>query len=210
MRRACALAVLVLGIHGAFWDGGTAAAQSWPANPIRFIVPFPPGGTTDQIARRVQPLLQADLKTTIVIENRAGAGGAIGTSPMVITSHPMSEYRSFADVIAAARKKDGLINYGTVGAGSLAHLAMSQIANETKVMMTHVPYKGGGPLATDAIAGHVPVAIASIALLSPHISAGALRPLAVTSADRYPQLPDIPTVREQGIAIDAQSWWGLL
>jgi tripartite-type tricarboxylate transporter receptor subunit TctC len=134
----------------------------------------------------------------------------IGTSPMVITSHPMSEYRSFADVIAAARKKDGLINYGTVGAGSLAHLAMSQIANETKVMMTHVPYKGGGPLTTDAIAGHVPVAIASIALLSPHISAGALRPLAVTSADRYPQLPDIPTVRELGIAIDAQSWWGLL
>jgi tripartite-type tricarboxylate transporter receptor subunit TctC len=256
MRRACALAVLVLGMHGAFWDGGTAAAQSWPANPIRFIVPFPPGGTTDQIARRVQPLLQADLKTTIVIENRAGAGGAIGTqaavtsppdgttfllvfdthavnpsvlpnlqfdtvkdlapimligtSPMVITSHPMSEYRSFADVIAAARKKDGLINYGTVGAGSLAHLAMSQIANETKVMMTHVPYKGGAPLATDAIAGHVPVAIASIALLSPHISAGALRPLALTSADRYPQLPDIPTVRELGIAIDAQSWWGLL
>jgi tripartite-type tricarboxylate transporter receptor subunit TctC len=155
-------------MHGAFWDGGTAVAQSWPANPIRFIVPFPPGGTTDQIARRVQPLLQADLKTTIVIENRAGAGGAIGTqaavtsppdgttfllvfdthavnpsvlpnlqfdtvkdlapimligtSPMVITSHPMSEYRSFADVIAAARKKDGLINYGTVGAGSLAQL----------------------------------------------------------------------------------------
>jgi tripartite-type tricarboxylate transporter receptor subunit TctC len=236
------------------WRHGRSPELACQSDPVHRAVSA--GGTTDQIARRVQPLLQADLKTTIVIENRAGAGGAIGTqaavtsppdgttfllvfdthavnpsvlpnlqfdtvkdlapimligtSPMVITSHPMSEYRSFADVIAAARKKDGLINYGTVGAGSLAHLVMSQIANETKVMMTHVPYKGGGPLTTDAIAGHVPVAIASIALLSPHISAGALRPLAVTSADRYPQLPDIPTVREQGIAIDAQSWWGLL
>src|SRR5215831_3480044 len=97
MRRACALAVLVLGMHGAFWDGGTAVAQSWPANPIRFIVPFPPGGTTDQIARRVQPLLQADLKTPIIIDNRAGAsvpqtgylepllaGGTLAISPLLV------------------------------------------------------------------------------------------------------------------------------
>jgi tripartite-type tricarboxylate transporter receptor subunit TctC len=88
---------------------------------------------------------------------------------------------------------------------------MSQIANEFKVTMTHVPYKGGGPLATDAIAGHVPVAVASVALLSPHIQAGALRPVAVTSAQRYPQLPDTPTIAELGIVgFDAEAWWGLL
>ena len=87
---------------------------------------------------------------------------------------------------------------------------MSQIANEMKVTMTNIPYKGGGPLASDAVAGHVQVAIASIALLSPHIMAGALRPLAVTSAKRFSQLPDTPTVSESGIAVDAQSWWGML
>ncbi len=258
MRRVVhALSALLLAMHGASWDTGPAQAQTWPSNPIRIIVPFPPGGTTDQIARRIQPLLQADLRTPIIIENRAGASGSIGTqaavtsppdgttfllvfdthavnpsvlpnlpfdtlkdlapimligtSPMVITSHPATGYRSFADVVAASRKKDGSVNYGTVGAGSLAHLAMSQIASALKMTLTHVPYKGGGPLTTDAIAGHIPVAIASIALFSPHISTGALRALAVTSAARYAQFPDTPTVGESGAAgMDAQSWWGLL
>src|SRR6201987_70990 len=251
-----AVAGLMLGLCGMCWAVAFSDAQSWTSNPIRIIVPFPPGGTTDQIARRIQPRLQTEPKTPVVIENRGGASGSIGTqaavtsppngttfllvfdthavnpsllpnlpfdtlrdlapvmligtSPMVITAHPASEYKSFADVVAAAKKKEGAVNYGTIGVGSLANLAMSQIANELNVSLTHIPYKGGGPLTTDAIAGHVPVAIASVALFSPQISAGALRPLAVTSADRYPQLPDIPTVRELGIAIDAQSWWGLL
>ena len=258
MRRLLhVFAVLIVGCCVSLWTTVSGNGQSWPSNPIRIIVPFPPGGTTDQIARRIQPLLQADLKVPIVIENRGGASGSIGTlaavsapadgttfllvfdthgvnpsllpnlpfdtlkdlapvtligtSPMVITAHPTSEYKSFADVIAASRKKDGSVAYGTIGSGSLAHLAMSQIANELKVSMVHVPYKGGGPLTTDAIAGHVPVAIASIALFSPHIAAGALRPLAVTSAKRYAQLPDAPAMSELGVGgIDAEAWWGML
>ena len=88
---------------------------------------------------------------------------------------------------------------------------MSQIANQLKVTMTHVPYKGGGPLTTDAIGGHVPLAIASIALLSPHIRAGALRPLAVTSSKRYAQLPDTPTIAELAVpGFEAEAWWGFL
>jgi len=252
-----ALAALIIGFQGPLWLSVAAGAEGWTSKPIRLIVPFPPGGTTDQIARRVQPLLEADLKTTIVIENRGGASGAIGTqaaamsepngttfllvfdthgvnpsllpnlpfdtlndlspimligkSPMVITAHPATAYRRFDDVLAASRKNPGSVAYGTIGAGSLAHLAMSQIANEFKVTMTHVPYKGGGPLATDAIAGHVPVAVASVALLSPHIQAGALRPVAVTSAQRYPQLADTPTIAQLGIVgFDAEAWWGLL
>jgi tripartite-type tricarboxylate transporter receptor subunit TctC len=251
-----ALAALLLGLAGLMSASGPAAAQAWPSNPIRIIVPFPPGGTTDQIARRVQPLLQTDLKVPVIIENRPGASGSIGTqvavtsppdgttfllvfdthavnpsvlpnlpfdtlrdlapvmligtSPMVIASHPATALRSFADLVAAAKKSDGAVNYGTIGAGSLAHLAMSQIGNGLRVTMTHVPYRGGGPLLTDAIAGHIPVAIASIALLSPQISSGGLRALAITSTTRYAQLPDIPTVSELGLAIDAQSWWGML
>ena len=257
MRRAGpALAVFALGLAGLLSASGPAAMQTWPSNPIRIIVPFPPGGTTDQIARRVQPLLQADLKVPVIVENRAGASGSIGTqvavasppdgttfllafdthavnpsvlpnlpydtlkdlapvmligtSPMVITSHPATAYRSFADLVAASRKHDGAVNYGTIGTGSLAHLAMSLIANGLKVTITHVPYRGGGPLLTDAIAGHVAVAIASVALFSPQISTGGLRALAVTSAARYAQFPDVPSVTELGLGIDAQSWWGLL
>src|SRR5262249_13697694 len=103
------------------------------------------------------------------------------------------------------------LSYGTIGTGSLAHLTMSQIDNEFGATLTHVPYKGGGPLINDAIAGHVPLAIASIALFSPHIQGGRLRPLAVTSAARHPTLPDTPTISELGLAgCDAESWWGLL
>src|SRR5262249_2650253 len=108
-------------------------------------------------------------------------------------------------------KSPGAISYGTIGAGSLAHLAMSQLGNEFKVTFTHVPYKGGGPLINDAVGGHVPLAIASIALFSPHIQAGRLRPLVVTSTTRATQLPNVPTIAESGLpGFDAVSWWGLL
>ena len=243
-----ALAALAIGLSGALALAPHADAQGWTTKPVRIIVPFPPGGTTDQIARRIQPLLEADLKTTIVIENRGGASGSIGTqaaataeadgttfllvfdthgvnpsllpnlpfdtlkdlapimligtSPMVLTAHPASGYRSFADVLAAARKDAGAVAYGTIGNASLAHLAMSQIGNALKVTLTHVPYKVGG---------HVPLAIASIALFSPHISGGRLNPIAVTSSARAAQLPATPTIAELALpGFDAEAWWGLL
>src|SRR5712692_4213935 len=171
-----ALAILALGLCDMCWQAMPANAQDWPSKPIRIIVPFPPGGTTDQIARRIQPRLEQDLKTTIVIENRSGASGSIGTqaaatsppdgttflmvfdthavnpslqpnlpfdtlkdlapimligkSPMVITAHPSAPYKSFANVVAASKQTPGSAVYGTIGVGSLAHLAMSQIANK--------------------------------------------------------------------------------
>jgi tripartite-type tricarboxylate transporter receptor subunit TctC len=248
-------AILAIGLYMMLGHLLPAGAQAWPPKTVRIIVPFPPGGTTDVIARRVQPLLERNLKTTVVIENRGGASGSIGaqaaavsppdgstfllvfdthganpallpnlpydtvkdfapimligTSPMVITAHPTTAYKSFADVIAAA--KAGTVSYGTIGAGSLAHLTMSQIGNALNVKMTHVPYKGGGPLTNDAVAGHVPIAIASVALFSPHVKGGKLRPLAVTSAKRVAQFADTPTVGESGVpGYDAESWWGLL
>jgi tripartite-type tricarboxylate transporter receptor subunit TctC len=250
------LTVFAVGFCASIWQALPAGAQSWPSQTIRIIVPFPPGGTTDQIARRVQPLLEKNLKTAVVIENRGGASGSIGTqvvvssppdgstflmvfdthaanpsllrlpfdtlkdlapimligtSPMVITAHPTTAYNTFSDVIAAAKAKPGAVSYGTIGSGSLAHLAMSQIGNALDVTMTHVPYKGGGPLTVDALGGHVPLAVASIALLSPHVHAGALRPLAVTSIARAAQLPDTPTMSELGVtAFDAEAWWGML
>ena len=250
------LAVFAVGLYGALLMVLPAGAQSWPPKTIRIIIPFPPGGTTDLIARRAQPMLERNLKVSILIENRAGASGAIGTqaavtsppdgatfvlvfdthganpsllpnlpfdtlkdlapvmligtSPMVITAHQSAPYKNFPEVIAAAKANPEAVAYGTIGAGSLAHLAMSQIGNALNLKMTHVPYKGGGPLVNDAIAGHVPFAIASIALFSPHIKSGALRPLAATSAKRIAQLPDTPTVSDQVAGFDAVAWWGLL
>jgi tripartite-type tricarboxylate transporter receptor subunit TctC len=129
---------------------------------------------------------------------------------MLITAHPSSPYKSWADIVAAAKKDPGSVPYGSIGSGSLGHLAMTLVGNKIGATFTHVPYKGGGPLSQDAIAGHVPVAIASTALLSPHVAAGKLRAIAVTSAERFSAIPNVPTLQELGVqGIDSNSWWGL-
>ena len=232
------------------------AQAAWPSRPIRLVSPFPPGGTTDQIARLVQPALSQSLGVPVVVENRSGGNGSIGTgivakSPpdgttfvvvfdthgtnpslipnlgydtrselapvmliatgaMVITVHRSQTQRSFQDLVRTAKASGSGLPYGTIGSGSLAQLAMTSLAAQVGFPMVHVPYKGGGPLATDAAAGHVPVAMATTALLSPHVRSGTLIPLAVTSAQRDPVLPDVPTLAEQGIAgFEALAWWGV-
>ena len=130
---------------------------------------------------------------------------------MVVTAHTSTPYKTFSELVQAARTKPGAISYGTIGSGSLAHLAMTSMGNQLKADWTHIPYKGGGPLSTDGIAGHVPVTLATYALWAPHIAAGRLRALAVTSPKRMPQLPDVPTLAEQGLPnFDSQAWWGML
>ena len=239
---------------------GAALAQQadvWPSRPIKLIAPFPPGGTIDLLSRLLSPGLSAALGQQVIVENRPGASGSIGTGQaaksapdgytfvmvfdthavnpslipnmafdtrndlapvmliangaMVITAHSSQPYKTFGQLLAAAKAKPGLPNYGTIGSGSLAHLAVTQMGSLAGFTPTHVPYKGGGPLAQDAYAGHVPIAIATAALLSPHIKSGALVPLAVTSAARDPILPNVPTVAESGIpGFEAIAWWGLL
>jgi tripartite-type tricarboxylate transporter receptor subunit TctC len=233
-----------------------AAAQDWPARTITLVVPFPPGGTTDQIARHIQQPLSQALGQPVVVENKGGGSGSIGaalvakaapdgytwlvsfdthgvnpslipnlpfdtlkdltqvmligTSPMVITAHPSTPYKSFAEVLAAAKKDGNAISFGTIGSGSLGHLAMQLIQTETGSKMTHIPYKGGGPLTQDAIAGHVPIAIGSAALLSPGVKAGRLRALGVTSPKRFGPMGDVATISEQGVPnFDSEAWWGL-
>lgn len=235
----------------------SAYAQTWPNQPIRIIVPFPPGGTTDQMARLLQPQLQQAFGVSVVIDNRGGASGAIGSgmaakappdgytfllvfdthgvnpslipnmpfdtlkdlapimlvakSPMVITAHPSFPYNTFAEVLKLAKAKPGVVTFGTIGSGSLAHLAITMITNQAKIEMTHIPYKGGGPLVINALGGHVPVAIASLALLSPHIQSGRLKAIGITSPQRHPQYPNVETVAERALpGFDAEAWWGLL
>lgn len=256
-RRLLWRSALAAGLAVAAIGGVQAQTEAWPSRPIKLVSPFPPGGTTDLLARLLAPPLSKALGQQVLVENRPGGAGSIGTgmvakSPpdgytfvlvfdthavnpslipnmpfdtradlapvmliatgaMVITAHQTQPYRSFGALVAAAKARPGTIAYGTIGTGSLAHLAMTQMNALGKFTTNHVPYKGGGPLAQDAIAGHVPIAIASTALLSPHIRSGVLAPLAVTSAQRDPALPDVPTVSEQGLpGFEALAWWGLL
>ena len=135
----------------------------------------------------------------------------IGKGAMVVTAHSTTPYKTFNEVVRAARSNSGAISYGTIGSGSLAHLAMTSIGSHLKSDWTHIPYKGGGPLVADGIAGHVPVAMATYALWAPHIASGRLRALAVTSPRRMAQLPDVPTVAELGVpGFEAEAWWGVL
>lgn len=246
---------------------GTAAVVAAPAAPgllraqsasgtVRIVVPFPPGGSVDALARLAQPLLERGLGQTVIVENRPGAGGSvganavakaapdgltwlfvfdthavnpsllpsmpfdsqkdldpvmlIGTAPMVVAAHPQQPFRSLADIIQAGKERAGGVPYGTIGNGSLGHLAMTLLAKRAGTNFAHIPYRGGGPLLNDAIGGHVPLSISSVALLATHLQAGTLRPLAQTGAQRASTLGALPTVAESGFpGFEAEAWWGV-
>ena len=235
----------------------SAMAQAWPTKqPIKLVAVFPPGGSVDQVARILAVPLSQQLGQNIIVENKGGASGSIGTaavaaapadgytfavvfdthgvnptlipgmpfdtrkdlapvaligtSAMVLATFSASEYKSFADVVAAAKAKKN-VSYGSIGSGSLGHLAMALLSKSGGIDWQHIPYKGGGPLMTDAVAGHVPLSIGSVFVTKPHIDSGRLRPLAVTTSKRSDDLPNVPTVAESGFAgFDAPAWWAIL
>jgi tripartite-type tricarboxylate transporter receptor subunit TctC len=233
-----------------------AQAQGWPSSAIRIVVPYPPAGSTDVIARLVQPELQQRLNATIIIENRAGASGSvgtaavaksppdgntwlivfdnhaanpfvfgnltfdtekdldpvllIGTAPYLLSTHPQKPFKTFADVVDAARAKPNSVSYASVGSGSIGHLAMAMLSKAAGVRLVHVPYRGGGPAMNDAVAGHVDLLIGSTALSMPQIQVGAIRAVMQTGSSRATVLPNVPTVRESGFpGIEAYAWWGV-
>ena len=135
----------------------------------------------------------------------------VGTSPMAIVANTSQPYKDFRDVLAAAKQKPGSVAFGSIGTGSLGHLAMAQIGNLQKTEFTHVPYRGGGPLMTDAVGNQVPLAIGTVFLVNPHVKGGKLKALAVTSASPTPQMPGVKTVAEQGVpGFAALAWWGVV
>ena len=235
----------------------SAIAQAWPTKQaIKLVAVFPPGGSVDQVTRLLAQPLSQQLGQSIVVENKGGASGSIGTAavaaaapdgytfavvfdthgvnpslipnmpfdsrkdlapvvligtaPMVLATHAGSEFKTFTDVVAAAKAKKGA-SYGTIGSGSLGHLAMELLGKNAGLEFQHIPYKGGGPLMNDAVAGHVPLAIGSVFLLKPHVDSKRMRPLVVTTSKRSPDLPDVPTLSESGFAgFDAPAWWAVL
>lgn len=234
----------------------TAHAQTYTERPIRLIVPFAPGGTSDLVGRVLAAKLSDELGQTVIVDNRGGAGSTLGTGlaaratpdgHTLIVSHialainqtlysklpydalkdlaPVSRLgvapsavvvnnklpaASLKELVALARKTPGRLNYGSAGVGSAGHLAVALLEHVAGIKLTHVPYKGGGPSVAATIAGEVDLAIPVTASAAPHVRAGRLRMLAVTSARRSQAFPDIPTAQEAGVpGYVYETWFGL-
>ncbi|HXX82551.1 MAG TPA: tripartite tricarboxylate transporter substrate binding protein [Casimicrobiaceae bacterium] len=134
----------------------------------------------------------------------------VGTGAMALVANVAQPYKSWSDVVAAAKAKPGSVAYGTIGAGSLGHLTMALLGNQLGVEFNHVPYRGGGPLMNDAIGNQVPLAIGSVFLVNPHVQSGRLRAIAVTSLKPDPSLPGVQPIAAQGVpGFEAYTWWGV-
>ena len=228
------------------------AQDKWPSKPITFIVPFPAGGTTDVLARLIGQKLGAVLGTTIVVDNRGGAGGSvgsemasraapdgytlvggtvsshainvslypklgydpvksftpialIGTNPTVLVVNQASPYKTLADVIAAGKAKKPLTS-ASAGSGTSQHLSLELLKSKAGIDITHIPYKGSGPAIQDVMAGQVDMMFDTTVVAGPHIDSGKLRALAVTSAKRQPNMPNVPTVAETVPGYEVISW----
>jgi len=134
----------------------------------------------------------------------------VGTGGMALVANVAQPYKSFKDVVAAAKAKPGSVSFGTIGAGSIGHLTMVQLGNQLGVEFNHIPYRGGGPLMNDAIANQVPLSIGSVFLVKPHVDSGRLRAIAVTSLKGDPLLPGAEPIANQGVpGFEAYTWWGV-
>ncbi len=251
IRARGALAALLLASTAAL------AQEAFPSKPVRLLVPFPPGGAVDIVARTLSDELSKRWGQSVIIENRPGAGGTIaaaaaakaapdgytliliasghaivshlypklpydpfgdftpislvGSSPNMLLVRADSALKSVADVLTLAREKPGQLSYGYAGNGTSPHLAGELLKYMAKVDIAAVPYKGGAPVLNDLLGGHIPMSFNNIPESIAQIQAGAVRPLGVTTAERSPVLPNIPTIAESGLpGYDTGVWWGFL
>jgi tripartite-type tricarboxylate transporter receptor subunit TctC len=237
--------------------GANACAQQYPSGPIRIVVPFTPGGGTDILARLIAQKLNESWGQPVVVDNRPGAAGTVGTAfvakaagdghtllivpagyagnpglykklpydhtrdlapvswlasgPLTLVVHPSLPAKSVKELIAFARARPGEINFGSSGAGTLPHLSAELFNSMSGIRMVHIPYKGAGAAVTDVLAGRVPIYFMNILQSVSLIKAGKLRALGVTTPERTPIAPDIPSIAEAGLkGYDMTNWYGLL
>ena len=192
--------VVVENVGGASGSIGTNAVAKAAPDGYTFVVIFDTHGTNASLIPNISYDTLRDLEHVTLI----------GTSPMALVASAKSPYSKMADVAADARTTKG-ITIGSIGTGSLGHLAMIQAGQQGGWSWTHVPFRGGGPLMNDTVAGHVPLAIGTVFLALPHVKAGTVKPMAVTGAKRHPSLPDTPTLAEAGIKnFEALAYWGVI
>jgi tripartite-type tricarboxylate transporter receptor subunit TctC len=254
--RSVAAAIAALGLNLAI--APARAADAYPDHPIRLIVPFAAGGGVDNVARALAAELGSILHGSVVVENRVGAGGLIGTdyvaksppdgytmlmgtqttlavaplltkganfdprtafagtslvasSPLLLVVNPGFAAHNVQELIALARQEPGRINYGSGGVGTTPHMAGELFALSAGVHMTHVAYKGEQPALTDIMGNQIPLMFSNLSVALPLAQSGRLRALAISSAQRSPAAPDIPTVAESGLpGFDAATWFGVV
>ncbi|MDA8453305.1 tripartite tricarboxylate transporter substrate binding protein [Acidovorax sp. GBBC 3334] len=253
------LGALLIGcVAAATFATGAAAQAAWPAKPIRLIVPFPPGGGTDMIARTVAQKLADQNRWNVVVDNRPGAGGNLGvdaaaksapdgytlvmgqtsnlainpslyaklpydplkdlvpvalvsSAPIVMAAPANSPYKTFADVVAAAKARPDGITLGYSGNGTVAHLAGELAENAAGIKLRHVPYKGASQAMTDLVGGQIDLYMSAVPTLLGQVRNGKLRAVMITSLKRSDQLPQTPTLAESGYKdFEAASWFGVL
>jgi tripartite-type tricarboxylate transporter receptor subunit TctC len=236
-----------------------AAAQgTFPNRPVKWIISFPPAGSTDVVARAMLPSLEKRLGQPVILENRGGAGGnlgvdalaksapdgysigfaaagalainvslmekmpfdvardlipitLVGTSPFLLIASPKFEPKTLAEVIAAAKAKPGELSIGHGGNGTAMHLTAALFNQMGGVATTLVPYRGTGPATADVVAGHIPLGITDGPSAIGQIRGGAVRPIAVSSLQRTPSLPDVPTFDELGLkGYESIGWYGVI
>lgn len=235
---------------------GAARPAGFPSRPIRIVVPFPPGGTTDFVARLVAARL-TERVGRVIVENKPGASGAIGaeavaraaptgevlvfatinthginsavfkslpydpvkdfaavsqvvSSPNILVASPSSGLRTLDDVLRRAREQPGQLAFGSTGHGGSPHMSGVLLQAMTGVSMKHVPYKGGGPMLNDLMAGHIPVAFDNLPSSMELVRAGGVTGIAVTTRDRSPSAPDLPSVSETVGGYEVSAWFGVL
>ncbi|PIM53254.1 LacI family transcriptional regulator [Roseateles chitinivorans] len=250
-----AAAFLALGVLASAMPAVALAAEAaYPAQPIKLIVPFPPGGGTDIVSRLILDKVREDTGWTFVADNKAGAGGNIGLDavakskadgytlgmgqtanlainptlyprmpydaakaftpvalvagqPVVLVVTAASPYKTLSELVAAARAKPGTLTMASAGNGTVGHLTGELFSRQAGIRVTHIPYKGAGPAATDLLGGQVDYYFATPQTVVSFLKAGRLRALAVSSATRLPVLPDVPTVAESGYkGFDTSDW----
>jgi len=234
-----------------------AAAQQYPAKPVRVIIPFPPGGPTDIIGRMVADILTKTYGVQFVADNRAGAGGNIGMDvcakspadgytvcimtvaqsiapalykklpfdpvkdfahvtlaaqlPSMLTVHPSLPVKSVKDLVALAKSKPGQMSYASTGNGTSPHMLMEMFKFMTAVDVVHVPYKGQAPAVLDQISGQVQLAFNTAIGVIPQVKQGRLRAIAISTRERFPAMPELPSVEESGVkGFDGGSWNGVV
>ncbi|QQX87798.1 tripartite tricarboxylate transporter substrate binding protein [Cupriavidus necator] len=234
-----------------------ARAQAWPAKPIRLVVPFAPGGSSEIVARSTAAELTKLLGVSVFVENKPGAAGNIAMGevaraddnhtlilghigtlavnpfifpklpydpikdfraisllskvPSLYVVHPDVPAKNLKEFVALAKSKPGKLNYGSAGNGSAGHLAFEYLKAATGTFITHVPYRGSGPQITDLLSGRLDAAAVGAPAIIQFIKAGKLRCIATGTTQRIPQLPDVPTVAEQGYpGFEMTQWYGLL
>jgi tripartite-type tricarboxylate transporter receptor subunit TctC len=239
----------------ALWAVGSALADGYPDKAVRWIVPYPPGGSTDILTRLVAQKMQESWGQAVVVENRGGASGIIGVEaaakspadgytilmtasgphainpslfptlpydplksfdqvtltaklPMLLLVNPSVPVSNVKELIAWIKAQDGKATYASIGNGTPSHLAMEMFKEAAGVKATHVPYKGSGPALLALIGGQeAPIMFDSVLSSSGHVKAGKLKAIAVSTAERLPTMPDIPTVAESGLpGFDAYTW----